>query len=83
MSLILPCPPSYPDTQFPTYTYLYFSSCNNNNSQQHTDNTKLSVTDWDRTYIALVSILLSQRIGPPCQPGFKQYEPITDYLKNR
>ena len=30
--------------------------------QQHTDSTKLSVPGWDRTYNALVSILLSQRI---------------------
>ena len=30
---------------------------------------ELSVSGWDRTYNALVSILLSQRINPPCQTG--------------
>ena len=39
-------------------------------AQQHTDSTKLFVPDWDRTYNALVSTLLSQRISLPCQPDF-------------
>ena len=43
----------------------------NNRTQQHTDSTKLPVPGWDRTYKynVLVSILLSQRIIPPCPPG--------------
>ena len=39
-----------------------------NRTQQHTDSTKLAVLGWDRTYNALISILLSQRISQLCQP---------------
>ena len=37
--------------------------------RKHTDITKLPVLGWDRTYNALFSIVLNQRIIPPCQPG--------------
>ena len=38
-------------------------------TQQHTDSTKRSVPGWERTYNALVSTPLSQRISTLCQPG--------------
>ena len=55
----------------PPYEYECFwkSSEGKNRTLQHTDSTKLSVPGWDRSNNALVSILLSQRIIPPWQPG--------------
>ena len=38
-------------------------------TQQHSDSTKRSIPGWERTYNALVSILLSQHSSPLCQPG--------------
>ena len=46
-------------------------------THQLTDSTKLSVPNWERTYNALVSILLSLRISIPCQPGLiRTYIPL-------
>ena len=36
--------------------------------EQYTDSIKFAIPGCDRTYNALVSLLLSQRINPPCQP---------------
>ena len=36
-------------------------------SATYTDSTKVPVPGCDRIYNALISILLSQRISPPCQ----------------
>ena len=46
-----------------TYTSTPGNTENRNRTHQHTDSTKLSVPCWDRTYNALVSILLNQLIA--------------------
>ena len=56
----------------PMYEYEYSWQCRSR-TQQHTDSTKRSVPGWERTYNALVSTLLSQRISPPRQPGMNIY----------
>ena len=64
-----------PFRQFNSPIYEYecsqWQSKARNRTQQHTDSTKLSVTGWDRTYKALVSTLLSQRINPTMQARYK------------
>ena len=57
----------------PMYEYIHEYSWKHSearsHTQQHTDSTKKSAPGWERTYDALVSILLSQLTNPLCQSG--------------